>query len=370
MSMNRRDFLEGSSKVLTASILGAGAAISSEAAGKPQPQAAKRKYRLIDTEVHFEVPARRAALLKQITVIPHWDEGGGAGGGGGIPGPKFDEVDNGTRTQFMDQAGVDVAVLSLPGWGVQNFATDTANSVAIEVNDYLADAIKKNPTRYAGFAHFAPQDPQAAAKEIERAITKLKLNGILVFSHTNGEYLDDKKFWPILEAAEALKTPLYIHARTVPATAAPMLRDMPTSLSQAPWGYPSETSLHALRLMYSGALDQFPNLQVCLGHMGEGIPFWLYRIDYWYRGAKGKLKPSEYFKRSFMINTAGMNSHPALKYCHEVLGPDKIMFATDYPYQLEMNEASEFMNTAPFSEADVEKMSHLNAEKYFRIASA
>ena len=145
----------------------------------------------------------------------------------------------------------------------------------------------------------------------------------------------------------------------------------------AVWGFTAETWLHALRLIFNGIFEQFPNLTVVLGHMGESIPFWTYRIDYWFRGGQNsssptfKLKkPSEYFAKNFLVTTSGMNHHPALEYCHEVLGPEKIMFASDYPYQPEMYEASEFMNTAPMPAADVEKMAHGNAEKLFRVPAA
>jgi 5-carboxyvanillate decarboxylase len=361
MSMNRREFLEASSVLLPASLLDAGAATTSEGVGLPQ--AANRKYRLIDTEVHFSTPEHSEALRRAATALPHWDMGNGA------YRPSWLDVEDGGRIKVMDKMGVDFAVLSLTAPGVQTLNADTATSVAASTNDYLAAAIKKYPTRLAGFATFAPQDPQKAAKEIDRAVNQLKLNALLVNSHTNGEYLDDKKFWPILEAAQAVNTPLYIHPRTVPESASSVLHDTPYSLSQAPWGYPTETSLHALRLIANGIFEQFPNLKIVLGHMGEGLPFWRYRIDYWSR-YKDLKKPSEYFRTNFMITTSGMNSHPALKYCHKVLGPDQIMWASDYPYQPEMNEAAEFMNTAPLPAADVEKIAHGNAERYFRLPTA
>jgi 5-carboxyvanillate decarboxylase len=377
MSMNRREFLEDSSKLLSTSLLPAGAATVSGAGGLPQ--AANRKFRLIDTEVHFSFPEHLEALRRLTEgLYNNWDLSTWAG-----PPEKhalFSDVEDGKRIDVMDKAGVDVAVLSLAEPGVQMFDADTATNLAAQTNDRLAEAIKKHPTRYAGFATFAPQDPAKAAKEIDRAMNKLKLNALLVNSHTNGEYLDDKKFWPILEAAQAVNAPLYIHPRTVPDSVAPLLNNAPSNLRAAPWGFPSETSLHALRLIFNGIFEQFPNLKVALGHMGEGIPFWRYRIDYWYRGGgigggypeglTAKLKkPSEYFRTNFMITTSGMNSHPALEYCHEVLGPEQIMWASDYPYQPEMNEASEFMNMAPLPVADVEKIAHGNAEKFFRIVS-
>jgi 5-carboxyvanillate decarboxylase len=385
MSMNRREFLESSSKLVTATTLAASAMGASEARRQPPSQAPQRKFRLVDTEVHFDFPERSEALRRaSAALVPLNLTGGGAaaaqppaagagrGGQGGGRGPSlFDDVANGGRVAAMDKAGVDFAVLSVQTNGVQDFSPALANSLSVAANDYLADAIKKYPTRYGGFATFAPQDPASAAKEIDRAINQLKLNAILVNSHTNGEYLDAPKFWPILEAAESVKTPLYIHPRVANPVCAPALANTLTSLAHAPWGYPTEVSCHVLRLMLTGVLDRFPNLQIIIGHDGEGLPWWHYRIDYWTRGLK-KLnkKPSEYLATQFTITTSGMNHHPALEYCHEVLGPDRIMFASDYPYQPEMNEAADFMNAAPLPPGDVEKMAHGNAERVLRVPKA
>jgi predicted TIM-barrel fold metal-dependent hydrolase len=343
------------------------------AGGASQDRGVKRTYRLVDTEVHFTCPEQLTALRRLAGTSTNWDIGIFKLIWENPPALRlFTDVEDGGRVKAMDAAGVDFAVLSLAEPGVQDFDADTGTNIAATVNDRLSEAIAKNPTRLGGFGTFAPQDPQRAAKEIDRAINKLKLNGILVNSHTNGEYLDQSKFWPILEAAEAVGAPLYIHPRCVPDFAQALLKDAPLPLGGALWGYPTETSLHALRLITNGIFDRFPNLIVVLGHLGEGLPFWQYRIDYWYRGGpnvptKLKKKPSEYLQSNFMITTSGMNHHPALEYCHKVVGADKIMFASDYPYQAEMYEASQFMNSAPLPEADVEKIAHSNAEKLFRV---
>jgi 5-carboxyvanillate decarboxylase len=385
MSMNRREFLESSPKLVAATTLLARSVTGTEPDREPQPQATpERKYRLVDTEVHFNFPDRAEAVRRASAALARLDEAGGGAAaaqppspgasgqnGRGPAGPTlFDDVANGGRIQAMDKAGVDFAVLSVQTNGVQDFAPALANSLAIAANDYLADAIKKYPTRYGGFASFAPQDPASAAKEIDRAINQLKLNAILVNGHTNGEYLDAPKFWPILEAAEAVKTPLYIHPRVANPACSPALANTLSSLAHAPWGYPTEVSLHVLRLMLNGVLDRFPNLQLIIGHDGEGLPWWHYRIDYWTRSLKLKKKPSEYLATQIMITTSGMNHHPALEYCHEVLGPDRIMFASDYPYQPEMNEAADFMNAAPLPPADVEKIAHGNAERVLGVPKA
>jgi len=276
------------------------------------------------------------------------------------------------RLATMDKQGIDMQLLSLTSPGVQFFEPMTATTLATTANDHLAEAIRRHPTRYAGLAAFAPQDPKGAVKEMERAINGLKLNGFILNSHTNGEYMDDPKFRPILEAAAALG-PIYIHPRPLPDTIDGPYRDM--GLWTAMWGFQVETSLHALRILFSGAFDDFPDLKIVLGHMGEGIPYWLYRLDYMYPKMermftrKLKKKPSEYVKSNFIITTSGMNDPAALKYCVEVLGPRNVMWAIDYPYQ-EAEEATTFMNTAPVSDEDKALIFSGNAERVFKIAQS
>ncbi|MGH8262927.1 MAG: amidohydrolase family protein, partial [Steroidobacteraceae bacterium] len=273
------------------------------------------------------------------------------------------------RLGIMDQGGVAVHLLAMTSTGVQTLATDKAVAIAALGNDRLAEVIRRHPTRYAGLATIAPQDPARAVKEMERAITTLKLNGVMINSHTHGEYLDEKKYWPILEAAAALKMPIYIHPRAPSPAMAKPYRDY--HLEHAIWGYQAETGLHGLRLIVSGVLDAYPHLKIVLGHMGEGLPYWFYRMDwmathYAMRRPKVQLKPSEYFKRNFAITTSGVNWLPALKFCIEVLGADNILFAVDYPYQ-ETMEAVQWLVDAPLAEADKRKIFHENAERLFRI---
>jgi 5-carboxyvanillate decarboxylase len=275
------------------------------------------------------------------------------------------------RLRIMDELGVDMHVLSLTSPGVQMFDPDTATSLASVANDRLAEIIRQHPGRYAGLASFAPQDPERAAKEMDRAVNTLKLNGFIVNSHTGGEYLDEPKFWPIFEAAEALDAPLYIHPRCPPDDLARPFRDY--RMESSTWGFQSETGLHAVRILVSGVLDRFPKLKIVLGHMGEGVPYFLWRIDYTYNafrpaGQRMKLTPTEAFKRNFAITTSGVNSHAVLKYVIEVLGVENVMWAIDYPYQAAPGSV-EFMNTAPVSDDDKEKLFHGNAERIFKIAT-
>jgi 5-carboxyvanillate decarboxylase len=278
------------------------------------------------------------------------------------------------RLQDMDKNGVDMHLLSLTAPGVQMFDADTATELAALANDKLAAVIKRHPKRFAGIASFAPQSPKRAAKEMERAINKLKLNGFVVNSHTNNEYLDYPKFFPILEAAEALDACIYIHPRAASDGMAGPFRDY--GLDSAQWGYGMEVSTHAVRMMVSGVFDRFPKLKICIGHMGEAVHFWLWRLDYMNKNAqnrgsapKTKLTPSEYFKRNFVITTSGQESHLALDFSIKALGIDNVLWAIDYPYQPSA-PAVAFMDSAPVSGAEREKLYHGNAERIFHIKPA
>lgn len=282
--------------------------------------------------------------------------------------PKLLDWDK-IRLNDMDINGVDMHVLSLVMPGVQMFERQQAIELAQLANDRLSEAVKRNPKRFAGLACFAPQDPNAAVKEMERAIITLKLNGFIVNSHTANVYLDDIQFAPILEAAEALGMPLYIHPRAPSDGMAAPFRDY--RLEGAVWGYGVETATHILRLIFGGVFDRFPKLQVVIGHMGEALPFWLGRLDFMgapgaRAGRKNQLKPSEYFQRNITITTSGVEDPLALKYCIDKIGADRIMWAIDYPFQ-PTTPAVSFIESASISEVDRTKIAYSNAERIFRI---
>lgn len=278
------------------------------------------------------------------------------------------------RVRIMDEHGVAVHLLSLTSTGVQMLEPAKAVTVAKQCNDLLAAAVQRYPTRFAGLATVPPQAPAEAVKEVERAIGELKLNGLVINSHTDGEFLCEEKYWPILEAAEAMEAAIYLHPRAPNPLMAEAYRT--DGLEHAIWGYQAETGLHALRLITGGVFDRFPKLKIVLGHMGEGIPYWLYRIDYMHaltmearQRRELNRKPSEYFRDNFMITTSGMNDAKVLKYCIDQLSADNIMFAIDYPYQL-TEDAVGFLDEADISHEDKEKIYHLNAERIFKIPGA
>ena len=275
------------------------------------------------------------------------------------------------RLKEMDQYGVDMHLLSLTAPGVQMFDADTACELATLANDRLAAVIARHPTRFAGLATFAPQAPRRAVQEMERAVNKLGLNGFILNSHTNNEYLDDPKYWPILEAAEALDRCIYIHPRGASDGLKGPLRDY--GMDAAMWGYGVEVGTHAVRMMASGLFDRFPRLKICIGHMGEAVHFWLWRVTFMNsraqtigRAPKTKLTMAEYFQRNFIITTSGVEDPLALEYSVKKLGADHVMWAIDYPYQ-PTAPAVAFMEAAPLPDAEKALLYHGNAERVFHI---
>lgn len=280
------------------------------------------------------------------------------------------------RLREMDEAGIDMQVLSLSNPGPDMFNTAEAITISRKVNEELSRIIEKSPDRFIGLATVAPQEPEEAAKELERAVRELNLRGVKLNSHVRGEYLDDEKYWAIFERAEELDVPIYLHPKLPSPHILKPYADYGFALAGASWGFAAETGLHAMRLIYSGLFDKFPKLKIILGHLGEGLPFWLSRVNYsWLRRPKGTVahggprnlrKPSDYIRDNFIMTTSGVFFQPALICSLLGLGAGRIAFAVDYPYE-KNTEAVEFFNAAPISDDDREKMAHLNAEALFKL---
>jgi len=279
------------------------------------------------------------------------------------------------RLRDMDNTGIAKQILSLTSPGVQIFDAATGTALAQLSNDYLASAIEKHPDRFQGLVAIAPQDPAAAVKELDRGVRKLGLKGVIINSHTRGQYLDDPKFWPIFEAASALNVPIYLHPNTPPpAMIGPFLE---SGLDGAIYGFAVETGLHMLRIIVSGVFDRFPGLRVILGHLGEALPYWLFRIDFMHRAMLAanrypsvkrlNRKPSDYFKENVYVTTSGMAWQPPILYAQSVLGVDRVLYAMDYPYQF-VPEEVRVTDELPISEADKRKLYQTNAESVFSLA--
>ncbi len=281
------------------------------------------------------------------------------------------------RLRDMDETGIARQVLSLTSPGVQVFDADTATALARSSNDQLAEAIRKHPDRFSGLAAIAPQDPPAAARELERAVRHLGLKGAIVNSHTRGEYLDHRKFWDIFEAADSLGVPIYLHPNT--PSAAMIGPFLESGLDGAIFGFAVETGLHMLRIVVSGVFDRFPRLQMVLGHLGEALPYWFFRIDFMHRAmvAAGRYpnvrklnrQPSDYLKENVYVTTSGMAWQPPILYAQSVLGVDRVLYAMDYPYQFVPAEV-QVTDDLPISDSDKRKLYQTNAERVFSLATS
>jgi len=276
------------------------------------------------------------------------------------------------RLAEMDRAGIDMQVLSLSLPGTEIFSPAEGTELSVLVNDEIAALSKEYPGRFACFASLAPQDPKSAADELERAVTRLGFKGAMINSNIQGKYLDDPEFRPLLKKAQDLDVPIYIHPREPSTEMIKPYQEYP-ALTRALWGFAAEAGLHAVRLIFGGVFDEFPRLKIILGHLGESLPFWVWRLDnQWDHekklpGAKQiQRQPGEYLKQNFFITTSGMFWHPALQFAITVMGVERVLFAVDYPYE-SSEVAVAAIDSLPVDTADRERIYHLNAEKLLRL---
>lgn len=238
------------------------------------------------------------------------------------------------RIEAMDMAGIDIAVLSLTDPGVQGeIDANLASTLASKTNVFLAEKVAKNPTRFRGFATLAMHDPLNVAKELERCIHDYKFLGALINGQTNGLYLDNEQYFPFWEKVQELDVPIYLHPGSPQQM--PLNYKSHEELSGALWGWAVETATHTLRLVFSGLFDRFPDLKLILGHMGESLPYFLWRLDSRWdiiqHPKELKLPPSHYFKKNIYVTTSGMCSNGPLMCAIHELGEDRVMFSADYP---------------------------------------
>ena len=285
---------------------------------------------------------------------------------------QLQEVGDG-RIAEMDAAGIDVQVLSLNSPGVEQ--ADVAEQVAIarESNDFLADIVKKNPKRFAGFAALPVAAPEQAADELDRSVRQQGFKGTLINGHSRGRYLDDKFFWPILERAEAFNVPIYLHPTVPPKPVADVLYGgfspaVSRTFAAAGWGWHIETAVHLIRMILGGVFDKYPKLQVVIGHLGEGIPFMLPRLDRMIPMEMAKLaRPlGAYLRENVHYTFAGFNFPATFLDLLLEVGVERIMFSVDHPYG-SMAEARTFLDNIPVSAADRESIAHGNAEHLFKL---
>jgi uncharacterized protein len=365
--MNRRDFIYAAS---------AGAA----SATMPTMTVAQG-----NREIANEAP-RAEAKLRTITLEEHFASPGWFAGPGRVfaerlrnTGPRgvriieqLQDVGDG-RTVEMDAGGIDVQVLSLNSPGVEQ--ADVAEQIAIarESNDFLVDVVKRNPKRFAAFAALPVAAPDQAADELDRRVRQQGFKGTLINGHSRGRYLDDKFFWPILERAEALNVPIYLHP-TVPAKPvadllyggfSPAVSGM---FASAGWGWHIETGVHVIRMILGGVFDRYPKLQVVIGHLGEAVPFMLPRLNRNLPKEMTKLaRPvAAYLRENVHYTFAGFNFPATFLDLMLEVGVERIMFSCDHPYG-SMAEARAFLDQIPVTAADRERIAHGNAERIFNL---
>jgi 2,3-dihydroxybenzoate decarboxylase len=271
----------------------------------------------------------------------------------------------------MDEAGIDIQVLSHNSPSSQKLGRENAVALTRRVNDRLADTIKANPTRFAGFAALATIDPAAAADELERCVTTFGFKGAMLHGLGNGVWLDDKRFWPIYARAEKLDVPIYLHPsmpkpEVVDAYYKEYAADFPIIL-RASWGYTVETATQSVRLVLSGVFDAHPKLKFIIGHLGEGVPFLLWRINNGLQrpGAK-TVAFQDIYRKHFWVTTSGFFDDAAVAHTISELGIDRVLFSVDYPFEGQP-PATRWLANAPLSDADKIKLASGNAKQLLKM---
>lgn len=297
-----------------------------------------------------------------------------AAGKEGLPPFLADALDEmgQSRIDLMDSAGIDLQVLSLVAHELQELAPAQSIALAREANDRMAGAVRAHPDRLRAFAALPMSDPDAAAVELQRTVHDLGFLGAMVFGQTNDVFLDDLSMSPVLEAAQDLDVPIYLH----PAEPPPAVRDAYFSglapavaqmLATAGWGWHAECGLHVLRLAVNGTFDRYPRLRVIVGHMGENLPFSLARADERLSRLTGlERSVGETIIEQVHITTAAYFTVPPLLCALMVFGAERILFSVDHPFADSM-EATAFLHNAPISSSDREKIAHLNAERLLKL---
>jgi predicted TIM-barrel fold metal-dependent hydrolase len=291
--------------------------------------------------------------------------------GGPVITARLDDVGQG-RLAEMDAAGIDIQVLSHGAPSVQKIAdADLAVRLARGANDRLAATVRAHPQRFAAFAMLPTADPKSAADELERAVTRLGFKGAMVHGLANGLFLDDRRFWPIFERAQALDVPLYLHPSIPhPAVIDAYYQDYVAkypNLLRAAWGFTVETATQGIRLILSDVFDTYPRLKIILGHLGEGLPFYLWRINMGLvRDGAGPSWFRDTFCEHFWITTSGFFSDPALLCCVMEMGVDRILFSVDYPF-VENPPGTAWMERVPLGAEDRAKILSGNVKRLLKM---
>ena len=335
--------------------------------------------RTIDLEHHFTTPLymetlrsnERAPRVEEGKGLAYWEDAWIPIGKTGA-GPKLADLGE-RRIEAMNEAGVDCAVLSLTAPGVEPLDPVTATRVARDANDRLAEYIEAYPDRLAGMATVSVKETGGAVKELERCVEELGFKGWHTHSNFGDSYLDEKRYWPLLAKAEELDVPVYLHP-TAPMI--PELRSFGICLAGPTFGFGTEVMYVFLRMIHRGVFDEFPDLKIILGHFGEAIPFLLDRVDTAYRqgycepnadiGPGSKELASYYVKKNLWVTSSG-NYLPAAYYCtRDALGLDKIVLATDYPFE-QMRQGIDFIKNLPISDEEKTQVCETNTVELLKL---
>jgi predicted TIM-barrel fold metal-dependent hydrolase len=314
----------------------------------------------------------RTVTLEEHYATPKFMERGGPNLDAVRMRSQLCDLDSG-RIADMDAAGIDVQVLSIAP-GIEQLDGATAADLAFDANYRLAEAVRKHPKRFAGFAALPTAVPDIAAKELERAVRDYGFRGAAINGHTRGRYLDDAFFRPILERAEALRVPIYLHPTAPPQPvidtyyAGNYPPEVVFSLATGAYGWHVETAIHVLRIIVGGVFDRYPDLQLVIGHLGETLSFMLPRLDLRLPPELTKLKRriGDYLRENVHYTISGFNFTPAFLDLLLEVGAERIMFSADYPYS-SMVQARTFLDQLPVSPADKERIAHGNAERLLRL---
>lgn len=299
------------------------------------------------------------------------------------------------RIADMDAYGIDMQVLSLAVCGVEELEPAVATAIAHDTNEELAVAVRARPSRFAGFATLALQEPEKAAAELEYCVRNLKFKGALINGTTKGAFLDHARFTPLLEVAQSLDVPIYVHPAPIPmAVRNTYYGGLPDHwgdmLSIGAWGWHSEVAVESLRLIVAGVFDRFPKLKIVIGHMGENLPFAMARVDrilsrtdrpYTLTPSVGSAasvqhrkplerRPIDYFRENFYVTSSGFFTLPPFLCALQVVGNDHLLFSVDSPFTPN-SMGREFLNSVTAQLAmhpdNLKKFSHANAERLLRL---
>ncbi|GAX08567.1 4-oxalomesaconate hydratase [Secundilactobacillus silagincola] len=325
--------------------------------------------KIITVEEHFEIdPGQSAPKAKQESKVDP-------------KGPQANIVDQylhsfDKRLEYMDKYNIDMQVVSNTGGPMLAGSKEQAVTNSRQINDLLGSEIKKHPTRFGGLATLPVNYPEAAAEELERAVTQLGINGAIIGGLANDHFLDEPQYFPIFETAAKLDVPIYLHPGMVRESERKMLYHSPSYSDQvgdmialAGWVWHMEQGIQMMHLILSGIFDKLPNLKLVSGHWGEFVPYFLERLDEFTGMTETHLdrKFSEYYRNNVYVTASGMFTQPQMDLALAEMGPDHVLWAEDFPYLRRENQVADFLEQAPITQDVREKIGHENSEKLFKL---